>query len=77
MRATTLLRRQLALKRTRSTGFEFTAVGIEIDVAPLTGVPYCSACLRKRHLDMTTETAPGGTSTSPDGDDAEVPAATR
>jgi hypothetical protein len=46
MRATTLLRRQLALKRTRVTGFEFTDVGVEIDVAPVTRVPYCSACLR-------------------------------
>lgn len=64
MRATTLLRRQLALKRTRVTGFEFTETGIEIDVAPMTRVPYCSACLRRtprvydhrartwRHLDF-------------------------
>jgi transposase len=64
MRATTLLRRQLALKRTRVTGFEFTDTGIEIDVAPMTRVPYCSACLRRaprvydhrdrtwRHLDF-------------------------
>ena len=64
MRATTLLRRQLALKRTRVTGFEFTDDGIEIDVAPMTRVRYCSACLRRarrvydhrdrawRHLDF-------------------------
>jgi len=64
MRATTLLRRQLALKRTRVTGFEFTDTGIEVDVAPMTRVPYCSACLRQarrvydhrdrawRHLDF-------------------------
>jgi hypothetical protein len=47
MRATTLLRRQLALKRTRVTGFEFRDAGIEIDVAPMTRVPYCSGCLRR------------------------------
>jgi transposase len=64
MRAKTLLRRQLALKRTRVTGFEFTEVGIDIDVAPMTRVPYCSACQRRaprvydhrdrvwRHLDF-------------------------
>lgn len=64
MRATTLLRRQLALKQTRVTGFEFTEGGIEIDVAPMTRMPYCSACLRQarrvydhrhrawRHLDF-------------------------
>jgi transposase len=64
MRATTLLRRQLALKRTRVTGFEFTDTGIEVDVAPTTRVPYCSACQRRarrvydhrdrawRHLDF-------------------------
>lgn len=64
MRATTLLRRQLSLKRTRVTDFEFTDVGIEIDVAPMTRVPYCSACQRRaprvydhrdrawRHLDF-------------------------
>lgn len=64
MRATTLLRRQLALKRTRVTGFEFTATGLEVDVAPMTRVPYCSSCLRRaprvydhrdrawRHLDF-------------------------
>lgn len=49
MRATTLLRRQLALKQTRVTGFEFIADGIEIDVAPMTRVPYCCACLRRAH----------------------------
>jgi transposase len=64
MRATTLLRRQLTLKRTRVTGFEFTDKGIEVDVAPMTRVPYCSACQRRtrrvydhrdrawRHLDF-------------------------
>jgi transposase len=64
MRATTLLRRQLALKRTRVTGFEFRDAGIEIYVAPMTRVPYCSGCLRRarrvydhrdrawRHLDF-------------------------
>jgi transposase len=64
MRATTLLRRQLALKRTRVTGFEFKETGLEVDVAPMTRVPYCSACLRRapsvydhrdrtwRHLDF-------------------------
>ena len=51
MRATTLLRRQLSLKRTRVTGFEFTDTGIEIDVAPMARVPYCSACQRHaRHV---------------------------
>jgi transposase len=64
MRATTLLRRQLALKRTRVTGFEFTAIGLQVDVAPMTRVSYCSACQRRaprvydhrdrtwRHLDF-------------------------
>jgi transposase len=64
MRGTTILRRQLALKRTRVTGFEFTDTGIEVDVAPTTRVPYCSGCLRRawrlydhrprvwRHLDF-------------------------
>lgn len=63
-RATTLLRRQLALKRTRVTDFEFSEVGIQIDVAPMTRVPYCSRCMRRaprvydhrarvwRHLDF-------------------------
>lgn len=51
MRATTLLRKLLALKQTRVAGFEFTDLGIEVDVAPMTRVPYCSACLhRARHV---------------------------
>ncbi len=51
MRATTLLRKLLALKQTRVTGFEFTDFGIEVDIAPTTRVPYCSACsLRARHV---------------------------
>jgi transposase len=64
MRTTTLLRRQLALKRTRVTGFQFTDSGLEVEVAPTTRVPYCSACMRRaprvydhrerewRHLDF-------------------------
>lgn len=64
MRATTLLRRQLALKRTRVTGVAFTGDGMVVDVAPTTRVPYCSACQRRaprvydhrdrtwRHLDF-------------------------
>jgi transposase len=64
MRATTLLRRQLALKQTRVTGFRFAEAGIEVDVAPTTRVPYCSGCMRRawrvydhrertwRHLDF-------------------------
>jgi transposase len=47
MRATSLLRKLLALKQTRVTGFEFTDFGIEVDVAPTTRVPYCSACARR------------------------------
>jgi transposase len=46
------------------TGFEFTDTGIEVDVAPMTRVPFCSACQRRvrrvydhrdrawRHLDF-------------------------
>ena len=64
MRATTLLRRQLALKRTRVKGFQFTDSGLEVEVTPTTRVPYCSACMRRaprvydhrerewRHLDF-------------------------
>jgi transposase len=51
MRAITLLRRLLALKQTRVTSFEITEWGLEIDVAPTSRVPYCSACMRRaRHV---------------------------
>jgi hypothetical protein len=36
-----------SLKRTRVTGFDFSDAGIEIDVAQITRVPYCSACPRR------------------------------
>jgi transposase len=64
MRAITLLRRLLALKQTRVTAFEITEWGLEVEVAPTTRVPYCSACMRRgrnvydhrlrewRHLDF-------------------------
>jgi len=45
MRSTTLLRRLLALKRTRVIGFKFGAFGVEVEVAPMTRVPYCSGCM--------------------------------
>jgi transposase len=51
MRAITLLRTLLALKQTRVTGFEITEWGLEVEVAPTTRVPYCSACMRRaRHV---------------------------
>lgn len=51
MRAITLLRRLLALKQTRVTAFEITEWGLEVEVAPTTRVPYCSACMRRaRHV---------------------------
>jgi transposase len=51
MRSTTLLRRLLALKQTRITGFQFGAFGLEVEVAPTTRVPYCSECMcRARHI---------------------------
>ena len=51
MRANTLLRTLLALKQTRVTGFEVTNWGLEVEVAPTTRVPYCSACMRRaRHV---------------------------
>jgi transposase len=51
MRAITLLRRLLALKQTRVTAFGFTEFGVEVEVAPITRVPYCSGCLRRaRHV---------------------------
>lgn len=64
MRATTLLRTVLALKKTRARAVNFTASGVEVEVAPTTRVPYCSVCLRRarrvydhrrrrwRHLDF-------------------------
>lgn len=64
MRATTLLRTVLALKKTRVAAVEFTAFGVEVEVAPTTRVPFCSVCLRRarrvydhrrrrwRHLDF-------------------------
>jgi len=51
MRAITLLRRLLALKQTCVTAFEITEWGLEVEVAPTTRVPYCSACMRRaRHV---------------------------
>ena len=65
MRATTLLRQLLELKRTRILGATFDDVGLVIDVAPTTRLPYCSSCYRPvravrdryedrrwRHLDL-------------------------
>jgi len=51
MRAITLLRRLLALKQTRVTAFEITEWSLEVEIAPTTRVPYCSACMRRaRHV---------------------------
>lgn len=65
MRATTLLRQLLELKKTRVVGASFDDTGLVIDVAPTTRVPYCSCCCRPigavhdryegrlwRHLDL-------------------------
>jgi transposase len=51
MRAASLLRTLIALKQTRVTGFEFSELGIEIEVAPTTRVAYCSGCMcHARHV---------------------------
>jgi transposase len=51
MRATTLLRKVLALKCTRVTAVRYGPVGIEADVAPTTRAPICSGCVcRVRRL---------------------------
>jgi transposase len=65
MRATTLLGKILGLKKTRILGVFFDDVGLVVDVAPSTRVPYCSCCVRPvravhdryagrrwRHLDL-------------------------
>ena len=65
MRATTLLRRILGLKKTRILGAYFDDLGLVVEVAPTTRVPYCSSCGRRvrsvrdryenrrwRHLDL-------------------------
>ena len=65
MRATTLLGEILGLKKTRILGAMFDDVGLVVDVAPTTRVPYCSSCgqgvravhdryegRRWRHLDL-------------------------
>jgi transposase len=44
MRATTLLRTILALKRTRVTAVRYGPFGVEAEVAPTTRVPICSGC---------------------------------
>lgn len=46
MRATTLLRKVLNLKYTKVTGFELTAFGLVIDVAPTTRHARCGCCAR-------------------------------
>ncbi|HTQ43156.1 MAG TPA: ISL3 family transposase [Polyangiaceae bacterium] len=51
MRATTLLKKVLAIKFTRVTGIAFTEDGLVCDVAPTTSAPRCGACCRKvRHV---------------------------
>jgi len=65
MRATTLLGKILGLKKTRILGATFDDLGLFVDVAPTTRVPYCSCCGRRvravhdryadrrwRHLDL-------------------------
>lgn len=65
MRATTLLGKILGLKQTRILGATFDDLGLVVDVAPTTRVPYCSSCERRvrsvhdryegrrwRHLDL-------------------------
>jgi len=65
MRATTLLGKILGLKKTRILGAMFDDLGLVVDVAPTTRVPYCSSCGRRvrvvrdryqgrrwRHLDL-------------------------
>jgi transposase len=44
MRATTLLRTILALKRTRVTAVRYGPLGVQAEVAPTTRVPICSGC---------------------------------
>lgn len=73
MRATTLLRTLLALKRTRVTAVEFTAFGIDIRVAPRSRVPYCSACLRRDLHPLERQESPESYTTGfIDGDIDEV-----
>ena len=65
MRATTLLGEIFGLKQTRILEATFDDLGLVIDVAPSTRVPYCSSCERRvrvvhdryegrrwRHLDL-------------------------
>jgi transposase len=65
MRATTLLGKILGLKKTRILGVTIDDVGVVVDVAPTTRLPYCSSCGRRvravhdryegrrwRHLDL-------------------------
>jgi transposase len=65
MRATTLLGQILGLKKTRVLGLFFDDLGLVVEVAPTTRVPYCSSCGRRvrsvrdkyenrrwRHLDL-------------------------
>ena len=64
MRATTLLTILLGFKKTRVTGFGFSAGGLVLDVEPKTRTPYCAGCGRSvravydrrarrwRHLDF-------------------------
>ena len=65
MRATTLLGQILGLKKTRVLGLFFDDLGLVVEVAPTTRVPYCSSCgqrvravrdryegRRWRHLDL-------------------------
>lgn len=65
MRSTTLLGKILGLKKTRILAVSLDDVGVVVDVAPTTRVPYCSSCGRRvravhdryegrrwRHLDL-------------------------
>ena len=66
MRATSLLKKLLGIKKTSVTGFVFGEDGLIVDVLPTTQVPVCSGCLRHapkvhdtrerlwRHLDFGT-----------------------
>jgi transposase len=47
MRATTLLTMLLGMKHVRVTGFEFTEVGLVLDVEPTTRIARCSGCFCK------------------------------
>lgn len=67
MRATTLLGQIFGLKKTRILGVQFDDLGLVVEVAPTTRVPYCSSCGRRvrsvrdryenrrwRHLDLAS-----------------------